>query len=136
MCTKFDFFEGCMIHTIQFIFTKNGLCLQFQTLVIKDKFIKLMKTNGINLFTEEDELRCSINWYTKLSPTGQFVSHEGRVALIFNSEEQKFFFKETSGLRSEHFMDLGPGYDTQLHFNTNFILNREGEGITTDFKFD
>lgn len=121
-----------MIETIQFIVTINGLCLQFHTLAFKKKFIETMKKKGIELFTTEDsEPLCYIKWYTKLSPTGQFVSHEGRIALIFESEKQKFLFKETTGLRDEHFMDLGLGYDNQLHFNTEFLPNSQGVSITT-----
>ena len=121
-----------MKEQIQFILTASGLCLQFQTTAKKNIFLADMHQHHIDIFTTETGPLCYIKKYSKSNPTGQFVSHEQRVALIFESEKQKFLFKEIAGLQSEHFMDMGPGYDNQLHFNVDFLPNIEGASLTTN----
>ena len=107
-----------MIEIITLTFQNNRIYIGFQSVGAKEKFLTEMTNSHINMFIDEAaQPFCYIKPYYHSSPTGQFVSSERRLGLAFLSEKHKFIFKEIIGLSSEHFMDLGSGYDAQLHFN-------------------
>src|SRR3990167_5493141 len=107
-----------MIDETRLIFTKYGLCIQFQTLEKKEAFLTDMREKGINFFTDETGNHTCVIAYSEEMPVGWFLSEHQRLGLVFPSEKLKFFFKEKLGLASDCMMDMGPGYETQLHFNT------------------
>ena len=116
--------------------TQYGLCIQFQTLEAKKSFLDDMETNGINIFTHEEGKHCYVKKYTEENHFGQFVSQENRIALVFGSEQMKFIFKERLGLTSDSFMDMGSGYESQMHFNHKRLSANEGSSITTIVDMD
>ncbi len=118
------------------IVTQYGLCIQFQTLEAKNVFLSDMKKNGINMFTHEVGTHCYVQKFTDKDPCGQFISQENRVAMVFLSEKAKFIFKERLNLASDSFMDLGPGYDAQMHFNPKILPFVEGASIVTHIDID
>ncbi len=120
-----------MVVSTKLVVTQNGLCIQFQTLQAKNVFLNEMEQNGINIFTHEAGNHCYIQQYTEKNRCGQFISQEHRIGLVFLSEKAKFFFKEKLNLASESFMDMGPGYDAQMHFNPQILPFKEGASIVT-----
>ena len=108
-----------MKEEIKFVITKQGLQLQFQTVATMRSFIKDMKELEIDFFNKGSGTSCDIKAYSEKNPYGFFLSREGRVGLSFPSEKHKFLFIERVGLDSTCFMDMGPGYDDQIHFNEN-----------------
>ncbi|MCH9756156.1 MAG: hypothetical protein K0U37_03050 [Gammaproteobacteria bacterium] len=120
-----------MAEHIRLLVTEHGLCIQFQNLETKHAFLEVMKNEEIGMFTDEEGPHCYIKKYTEQQHAGQFVSPENRLALSFPSEEAKFSFKESLGLNSASFMDMGPGYDEQMHFNTEILPFREGAAMIT-----
>jgi len=105
------------MESIRLIVMAQGLCLQFRNLEEKDKFIDDMEHRGIDFFLNAEDRLCYIKHYSKTQSTGVFVSKEGRLGLVFASSEDKFFFKERIALASDCILDLGRGYEAQLHFN-------------------
>lgn len=114
---------------IKFTITKEGLCIQFETLTAKEKFISAMKNHGIDMFTQTTGPSCHVERYPNKNQMGQFVSKEQRLGLVFSSEKQKFYFKEYIELKSDCFMDMGPGYDAQMHFNEQVLPCIEGASL-------
>ncbi len=120
-----------MIENIRILITKHGLCLQFESAERKKQFISDMKAEGIDIFTEEPGTHCYIRHHSPENPVGEFLSEHHRVSLAFPSEQLKFFFKERIGLQSDCFMDMGPGYEAQIHFNAKVLPPIEGAAIMT-----
>lgn len=108
--------------SVKLSFENDKLYLYFQSIELKTYFLSYMHSNNIDMFSDgEVKDLCYLKRYSHASPTGLFVSKEGRLGIVFLSEKQKFIFKEYLGLSSEHFMDMGPGYDAQLHFNERIL---------------
>lgn len=118
-----------MTEEAKLIFTKYGLCIQFQTLEKKNTFLTDMKEKGIDFFTEEPGNHAYVMAYSEDMPIGWFLSEHQRLGLVFPSERLKFLFKEKIGLRSDCMMDMGPGYETQLHFSTDVFPPIDGASI-------
>lgn len=118
-----------MEEKIIFNITARGVQLKFETIDLQNQFLSDMKDNGIDFF-QKNSNDCYIQTYTTVGTYGSFKSKEGRVGLIFPSEQQKFFFKERAGIRSECFMDMGPGYDAQMHFNERNLRPEPGSSMT------
>ncbi len=109
-----------MTEKARLIITHVGLAVQFMSIADKSNFIKAMEQQGLYLFKNELGYICSIKSYTSEYPFGFFLSHENRAAILFPSEQLKYFFKEYIHLESKAFMDMGPGYEAQMHLNSDF----------------
>jgi len=118
-----------MKEQITFIMVEQGLQLKFKTITEKSAFIKDMKEIGIEFFTEGSDTACDVKLYSEEQPYGVFLSKERRVGLNFPSEKHKFLFKERTGLDSRSFMDMGLGYDSQMHFHERALPARPGAFI-------
>ena len=123
-----------MKEDIKFIITKEGLCLEFENEENRRNFIDEMNNNGIHFFKLNDNNGCDVTAYSEKVPYGLFLSPEGRVALNFESSEQKFFFKERTGLDSKAFMDMGPRFEEQMHFNASFLPCTLGAILITTYE--
>ena len=115
--------------------TRHGVCVQFKHINAKTKFLHDMKHQGIDIFTDEIGYDCYIKSYTNDGPVGYFLSDEQRVGLAFLSEKQKFSFKEYLNLESDAFMDMGPGYEAQMHFNHDAFPCVEGAEIIVNIEY-
>lgn len=119
-----------MSPTIKIFVTIDGLYLQFASRNTQNLFLKQMQENGIDIIINENsEVTSYFKNYQHTSPTGQFISQQNLIGLAFHSEKHKFIFIETIGLKAKHFMDLGPGYESQLHFNPDYLSNIPGESL-------
>lgn len=114
----------------EIIFTTNdkGIQLQFESIDKQNQFLNDMKCEGI-VFFEQKNGGCYIKPYTGEGTYGFFKSKEGRVGLLFESEKQKFRFIERAGIADDCYMDMGPGYDTQMHFNERNLLPEPGHSM-------
>lgn len=115
-----------MTDEIKFVITQQGLCIQFENMMTKNEFMQDMLNHGIDMFIQNTEPFCYVQSYPNKNQMGQFISKEQRLGLAFSTEKQKFHFKEYLGLSSECFMDMGPGYDAQMHFNEKFLPCLDG----------
>lgn len=109
--------------------TNKQLQLQFEDPAQQAQFVQDMVRLGLNFFTKKPMNQCVASNYSDETPYGFFVSEHGRVGLNFPSEQQKFQFKEYIGLDSECFMDMGRGYESQMHFNERKLPFAEGAEI-------
>jgi hypothetical protein len=116
-----------MEERIKFTITKQGLQLKFEDADKKDAFIKDMQAHDIALIGGDSDNTCNF------SP---FLSAEGRFCLNFLTTEQKFFFKERTGLKDEQFMDMGVRYETQMHFNHLYLPCMLGATMETVRKIE
>lgn len=116
---------------IQFVVDNDDLCLCFEDKKNQQSMLARFAELGIELVRHSEGTRCFLKPYTPRSDWGFFVSAEGRLGLLFPSEKLKFMFKESVGLKSDCFMDMGPGYDTQLHFNADKLRFINGATLTT-----
>ena len=81
------------------------------------------------MFTESTDTCCYVQKYPNEKQMGQFISEDNRIGLAFSSEKQKFDFKECLSLKSNAFMDMGPGYEKQMHFNDTLFPGIEGASM-------
>ena len=120
-----------MSEKVEFHIGDNKLFLEFETPERKYHFLKDMEKKGVHFFNDEvDRARCYIKDYSDEFPEGLFLSEHQRVGLAFPSEKPKFFFKERIGLPSHCFMDMGRGYEAQMHFNARVLPFVEGASMT------
>lgn len=120
-----------MTEYVTFIITEQALRLKFEDADKKAKFIAEMSAHGIDFTGKDSDDACDFSPYSVERPCGFFLSKDGRVALNFTSEEQKFFFKERTGLKDEQFMDMGAGHETQMHFNHLYLPCAPGATLVT-----
>lgn len=111
-----------MPEKIRLVMTELGLCVQFMTVSVKHDFITAMNQHGLDMFKNEMGYLCSIKPYTEDYLFGYFLSRENRVGIVFPSEKLKYFFKEYIHLKGDAFMDMGPGYEAQMHLNPDLLI--------------
>jgi hypothetical protein len=120
-----------MSEKVEFRIIDNTLSLEFDTPETKYHFLNDMKEKGVDFFNDEPNgSRCYIREYSDEAPVGFFKSEHQRAGLAFPSEKLKFFFKERIGLPSDCFMDMGRGYEAQMHFNHKVLPYYEGASMT------
>lgn len=121
-----------MQETVKLLITVDGLALEFASLERKQLFLEQMLENGIDIFLESSvSPTCYFKNYQQNNPVGYFISTQLLVSLAFHTEQHKYIFKEAIGLHGQHFMDLGPGYEAQLHFNPEYLASVVGDSLTT-----
>lgn len=120
------------VEEFRFFLTAHGLCLQCHSEGQKKALLTDLKSHGIEkLLADTPGADVYFNVYTNDSTTGWFLSEHQRLGLLFPSESAKFYFKERVGLHNEHFMNMGRGYENQLHFNEKFLAAVPGRSLVT-----
>lgn len=117
-----------MFEKIIFTTNENGIQLKFENIDKQNQFLDDMKNEGI-VFFEQKNGDCYIKPYEGDGTYGFFKSKQGRVGLLFESEEHKFRFIERAGIADDCYMDMGAGYDTQMHFNEKSLLPEPGHSM-------
>lgn len=120
-----------MFEKIIFTTNENGIQLKFESIDKQNQFLDDMKREGI-VFFEQKNGDCYIKPYQGDGTYGFFKSQQGRVGLLFESEKQKFRFIERAGIAEDCYMDMGAGYDTQIHFNERNLLPESGHSMTAE----
>ncbi len=120
-----------MEHWARFLAEKDNLYLECETSEVAMYVTHALKAEGIELFSALKGALCTFKHFSRTSHEGYFISQEGRIGLSFRSEKHKFFFVNLVQLRGESFMDMGPGYEAQLHFNTNVLALSKPVSVQT-----
>ena len=123
------------MHQVKFLVDKNQLHLLFDTEENLTTCLAALQDKGIDLLTASEGSKSILKAYNQGDLCGWFLSPEGRIGLLFPSEHAKFFFIETLGIPSESYMDMGPGFSKQLHFNAGVFpfIDQKSFTITTEY---
>ena len=119
------------MHQIKFLVDKKQLCIEFSDEIKQKTTLASLEKQGVYLLQDAQGLRNYFIPYIKDKDCGFFISEQGRMGLLFPSEESKFFFINQLGLPSESYLDMGPGYDNQLHFNTDVFCYVDQQFLMT-----
>jgi len=122
-----------MAEPITIILTKDTLRLNFTNHEEMTNFICDMAEGGLASYfiQNKDNNYCDLVIYKPKHDQGFFISEHRRIGLLFKNPNEKYYFIQRTGISDESYMDLGPGYDKQIHFNEKIFPAMTGAKLTT-----
>ena len=122
-----------MTEPITIILTKDTLRITFKNHEEMAQFIRDMSEAGLDSYfiQSKDNDYCDLVIYKPKHEQGFFISEHRRIGLLFKNNSEKFYFIQRTGIADECFMDLGPGYDKQIHFNEKIFPAMTGAKLIT-----
>lgn len=114
------------------IFNEHGLCLQFRSREQKQSFFADMQRHVMGaLFSKEGGDYTYIVKSTDGINSGWYISTHGRLAIKFADAKTQFIFKDRIGLVGDKIMNLGSGFESQIHFNEKYFAPVLGRTLET-----